>query len=434
MKTLPDGPDTTDPETQKPGLLARRSDRLERTNFGPIVDSEINVTKWANWIFQAMHSAVVQHNNQFFAPRVREWQDQNPVTGQIDLNRLTVHTLNGKEVLTTFDFRTWVSLEKLWWDRRPHKPGEWMDVSLRELARTMNLSWAGKKTSMELRRSIWRLAQITIEWRGGFVTSDGRRSHLLRAETSLTLVEAMFADRMTIDKGVPITADLLDDTATTGNRTAIRFRFNHIIENNLFKLKTKPVYLDAIRNISPGLAQSLYTFLDVVMADKEYWERNLIDLVRTDLGVMGKYTWHAEYFRMVKAWIAEIQGKPISTGIVDLKIARRKREQGYKLVVVKTPFATRKAPRRLETSENREIVDEILAVTQDEHSKGMYLKAARELSHDLIRSVLAETRAAEREGRIRTTARQYFTDRIQRYLGEKPLGPQLSLQIGDGAR
>jgi hypothetical protein len=66
------------------------------------------------------------------------------------------------------------------------------------------------------------------------------------------------------------------------------------------------------------------------------------------------------------------------------------------------------------------LVDQVLAVTRDEHSRGYYSQKVRELPEDVIWALLAETKEAEQEGRIRTTPGRFFTDLVERHLGHRP--------------
>lgn len=73
-------------------------------------------------------------------------------------------------------------------------------------------------------------------------------------------------------------------------------------------------------------------------------------------------------------------------------------------------------------SETEYIVNEVIAFTGDEHSKGYYYKLVREMGPDRVFAILSETKQADREGEIKTTRAKYFTDLAQRYRGVKPLG------------
>jgi hypothetical protein len=65
------------------------------------------------------------------------------------------------------------------------------------------------------------------------------------------------------------------------------------------------------------------------------------------------------------------------------------------------------------------LVQDILAVVGDEHSRAFYIKIARGLDPDLIYRALSEVKEEERLGMIRTTKGAVFTDKIKRWAAER---------------
>lgn len=64
------------------------------------------------------------------------------------------------------------------------------------------------------------------------------------------------------------------------------------------------------------------------------------------------------------------------------------------------------------------LVHEILRVTGDQHSTKYYIKVVRELPEDTVWILISETKQASLEGRIKTSAAQFFTDLAERALAK----------------
>jgi hypothetical protein len=209
-----------------------------------------------------------------------------------------------------------------------------------------------------------------------------------------------------------------NDATVKPEGTAGLFRFHELIAANLERRYTKPIFFDVAMSLRGEIALGFYSFLDVVMADKTAWERRATELLRDDLHVRGKYRWPAERRRLILRAIDELQGKPISTGILKLALVKTKDDQDYKIVVKKVPYK----PRRMlpkPTFQQAYLVEQILEVTGDEHSRPYYRQKVRELREETVWALLSETKQAKLEGRIQTTPARYFTDLVERHLGHK---------------
>ena len=64
------------------------------------------------------------------------------------------------------------------------------------------------------------------------------------------------------------------------------------------------------------------------------------------------------------------------------------------------------------------LVQEIIRVTGDTHSTKYFAKVVRELPEDTIWMLISETKQASLEGRVKTSAAQYFTDLAERALAK----------------
>lgn len=385
----------------------------ELTRARAVVNAELNLAKFASFIFAPSHT------REEARARAKSWAATHPLTEAKVLARIIVHTVD-RRTLTTFDHRTCLALQKLWWERPRHEPTGATPLVLRDLARTMRLGW-GRKTYLFLKASLRRLRQVPITWRYAFV--DRTTGQAIGEENTLTVLEVLrFLDRYQVSQGRGVMSpENLTDHNADPNHGASAFRFHTLIERNLLRRYTKPIFYDVAMGLRGEIALGLYSFLDVVMADKLTWERRSLELFRDDLTIRGRYpfpSWRRKY--LVRA-IEELQGKPISTGILKLALVKTKDDQDYKLAVRKTPF---QAPRRLPRPDFRHtyLVEQILEVTGDQHSRPYYAKLARELPEDTIWALLSETKQADLEGRINTSRARYFTDLAERHLGHRPRG------------
>lgn len=67
------------------------------------------------------------------------------------------------------------------------------------------------------------------------------------------------------------------------------------------------------------------------------------------------------------------------------------------------------------------VIDQILEVTKDSHSREYYLLMVKELGQERIFAILSETKQAIREGIVKTTPAKYFTFLAQMYSGKKTI-------------
>jgi hypothetical protein len=275
----------------------------------------------------------------------------------------------------------------------------------------MRLSW-GKKTYDLLKASLRRLRKVPITWEWSFYDKTIRK--LRRFEEPLNILgKLQFREVLRRDPG-----GSRRQTADPGGDASC-FRFNEYIERNLMYRHTKPIFFEVAMRLRGEIALGLYAFLDVILPDKLTWERRATELLRDDLTVRGTYSRPAERRRLLMRAVNELQGKPISTGILKLSVVKARDNGDYKLVVRKTPFKPRRPPPKPDPRRDN-LVEEILAVAGDEHSRPYYAKLVRELPEHVVWELISETRQAKLEGRIKTTPARFFTDLAQRHLGHKP--------------
>ncbi|OGQ77943.1 MAG: hypothetical protein A3F90_18950 [Deltaproteobacteria bacterium RIFCSPLOWO2_12_FULL_60_19] len=82
------------------------------------------------------------------------------------------------------------------------------------------------------------------------------------------------------------------------------------------------------------------------------------------------------------------------------------------------PFKLQR-PRHKPNFNQSYLVDQILEVRGDAHSRPYHEQKVRELPEATIWMLLSETKQARLESRIQTSPARYFTDIVERQLGHK---------------
>src|SRR5205085_10761147 len=120
------------------------------------------------------------------------------------------------------------------------------------------------------------------------------------------------------------------------NREVGYFRFNDFILKNLLANHTKPVLLETVLGFKSEIAQILYTYLDLILADKTFYERRTRELFE-DLNLQGKaYRNLSDRKRTLERALKELLSAPLTTGrIAAITLEPTKDKKDYKLVVRK---------------------------------------------------------------------------------------------------
>lgn len=223
-------------------------------------------------------------------------------------------------VLRLQDYKVFCVLTKLWEEAK--KPvNEKVTFTLYELAELLELQWGGK-THKGLYISLERLKTIPIIWEDSFYQKE--------TETIETLVTYF---------------NLLDDLLIFERRkdtkkgqiyfSLSRFKFNSKIISNLLHNYTKPVYLDVILKFKKEISVFLYRYLDLVMADKDYYERKTQGLFN-DLE-LSEYKYPSKRKQLLEPALEELEGVELTTGILNYaKLERTTDGKDWKVVFKKS--------------------------------------------------------------------------------------------------
>jgi hypothetical protein len=227
--------------------------------------------------------------------------------------------------VTTEDQKTYYALVKYWEERG--RSDKLTVFSLRGLAKILKKKW-GTNSLEALTESLARLYATPFFWSNAYYDNATK-------ETKKELEGFRILDNLKIVQ-----------TSSDGHitREAGYFKFNDFILGNLLANHTKPLFLDIVLNFKSEVAQLLYVHLDLVLANKNQYERRTKELF-DDLGLEGKaYSKNSKRNQVLRKALKELQGVEITTGrIASATLERTKDGRDYKVIFRKEARLARKA-------------------------------------------------------------------------------------------
>ncbi len=232
--------------------------------------------------------------------------------------KVIIGKINDTEVgvLRLSDYKIFNLLVKLWETiGRPIK--EDVNFTLHKIAGILSIIWGGK-TYKEIRKSLIKLNAIPIIWEDSFYQKETNTTEKLincfRILDDLKIFERRKDDQMYF--------------------AFSSFKFNYRIINNLLNNYSKPLYLDVILKFKKEISVFLYRHLDLVMADKNYFERKTQELF-IDLE-LGKY-YPSRRKTLLIPVLEELEGVELTTGILSYaKLERTVDGKDWKVVFRKS--------------------------------------------------------------------------------------------------
>jgi len=221
--------------------------------------------------------------------------------------------------ITTEDQRMLYALVKQWEDTG--KSGTQVFFSDRLLARLLKKSW-GTNVIEALTGSLRRLRLTPLRWIKSYRRSDTPNKEV-EEEVPFTILSDLKIIRRKSDGHV---------TNQQGY-----FQFDRNLLENLLNNYTKPLLLDEFFKLKSEIGQLIYSHIDLIMADKNHYERCSKDLFR-DLG-LGELTFyqHASHRKQaLNRALKELRGIGLSTGVLtSAAVERTKDGKDYKVVFQK---------------------------------------------------------------------------------------------------
>jgi hypothetical protein len=263
-----------------------------------------------------------------------KWNLADSQSGTPSMGQVTVCPTRTGETLTTFDLRTWLTLQYLWWnspDRQVRRP---IPATLGTIGRTMSHS-KGLPSKEVLERSLSRLSQVTLEWRDSFrIPSPHHKDGRIEKDTvSFTLLENTGSDTEPDKTNQQRRAD--QTTMLQGPRGSknIGYRFHERIEKNLLHHCTQFIDFITVVRLRSELGISLYVLLNGILANRTAWQRDVWKLFYEDLCFPTRYYRDAELRKILKNPMKELQGKPLVQGSLHLVIKTDILEESASLIL-----------------------------------------------------------------------------------------------------
>ena len=283
------------------------------TEGGEIIRPELNIEKHADFIFAPSHSKRIR------APRKKMWATELE-DGQKVASYLLIEPKYGGKTPTTRTRKVYLVLVKLWEKRNKEK--DILVFSAKEIADELGIKWGGKKTATEIYEELETLRATMFTWKFSFFNADGQKVDLLDHINIL--------DRFTYVS--------LEDRKKSNDRfqSMHAVKFSDPILTNLQANRTKPTNIDVILNLKGELASVIYARLDIILAGRDRYERTSKGIFEDlQLAEELEYRYPAGRKRKLVCVVSELDGKPISTGILRLLLARTNDETDWKLVATK---------------------------------------------------------------------------------------------------
>lgn len=279
------------------------------------IRTELNIEKWPA-IWNPTHSKI--HSRRTVASRTMEREITNQ-DGTTFVSKVTINPIAHLGDLTTDDQRTLYALIRHWEDRG--KPAAETPFSVRQLARLLHKKGWGTNVIDAVTGSLERLRGTLLVWTRSYRTKDKRAEDLetvyINILSKLKIVRRKVDGHITTEAGY--------------------FQFDDQILKNLLSNYTKPFLFDVFIDIKGEIALKLYSYLDLIMADKKHFERRTGELFQ-DLGLTGaSYRNPSKRKQNLQNAVAELEGILLTTGVLkSATIEKTKDGKDYKVVFTKS--------------------------------------------------------------------------------------------------
>lgn len=222
---------------------------------------------------------------------------------------------NEVDILRIADYKVYSVLVKLW--EKAEKPvAEKVYFTLYSASNLLETTGGGRNYR-ELNKALERLRGVPIKWEDSFYCKKtGITEKLVKHFNILEDLEVFERKKERIDQ--PYFA-------------FSSFKLNYRIINNLLNNHSKPLYLDVILKFKKEISVLLYRQIDLIMADKNLYERKTKELFR-DLD-LGEYDYASKRKQLLEPVLKELEGVELTTGVLDYaKMERTADGKDWKVV------------------------------------------------------------------------------------------------------
>jgi len=275
-----------------------------------VIRPELNLEKWPS-LWEPAKSRRV------FKTRVIErditLSNGNSMTARVRIAPSTEGTL------TTEEQRHFYGLIRIW-EEDGRLVEEVTHFSLQRLAKVLKKGW-GPRNIETMVQSLTRLLATTIFWENAYF--DKANGETKKELHGFHILEELYVAQ--VSKNGHVTKE------------SCYFRFNNFILNNMLANHTKPVLLDTVLAFQSDIAQILYTYLDLMLSDKDWFRRRSRELFFDELGLKGSaYQNVSDRKRTLERVLKELQGVQLTTGfITGISLEKTVDGKDYNLVVRK---------------------------------------------------------------------------------------------------
>lgn len=279
------------------------------------IRTELNIEKWPA-IWNPTHSKI--HSKGTAVSRSMEREITNP-DGTTSVSKVTINPIAHLGDLTTDDQRTLYALIRHWEDRG--KSAVETPFSVRQLARLLHKKGWGTNVIDAVTGSLERLRGTLLVWTRSYRSKDQRAEDL--ETVYINILSKLKIIRRKVDGHITTEAGY--------------FQFDDQILKNLLSNYTKPFLFEVFIDIKGEIALKLYSYLDLIMADKKRFERRTAELFQ-DLGLTGaSYRNPSKRKQNLQNAVAELEGILLTTGVLkSATIEKTKDGKDYKVVFTKS--------------------------------------------------------------------------------------------------
>lgn len=276
-----------------------------------IIKQELNIEKWPLFA-----PSTCRKKSRVFK-RIITLENGDIITRTVTIGKVNEDEVN---ILRIGDYKVFCAVVKLWEEADRPIENE-INFTLYSIARVLKLTWSGK-TVKEICESLTRLRDIPIVWKNSYYQKETNTMETTTKHFNILERLEIFERKLYYK-----TENIYFAFS--------KFKINFKIINNLLNNYSKPVYLDVILKFKKEISILLYGYIDLVMADKECFERKTNELF-IDLG-LAEYSRPSARKRLLEPALKELEGTELTTGILSyLKLEKTVDGTDYKVVFRKS--------------------------------------------------------------------------------------------------
>jgi len=254
-----------------------------------VIRQELNIEKWP-----------------LFAPSACRKKSRE-ITREVTLEngdkvtrKVTIGKVNENEVdiLRIADYKIFNVLIKLW-EKTGRPVNEKVNFTLYNVSTSLKTTGGGRNYQ-ELRKALERLRSVPIKWEDSFYRKETDTTEKLVKYFNILEDLEIFERRK--------------EKSDQAYFAFSSFKLNYRIIINLLNNYSKPLYLDVILGFEREISVFLYRHLDLIMADKNFYERNT-EYLFDDIE-LSKYKYPSQRKRLLKPALKELEGVELTTGIL----------------------------------------------------------------------------------------------------------------------